>query len=86
MKGMKEYRQLLVNSWTRSLDSTGMNSNIKTSAAKSCELWSLTISKFRRTVGMEITIEDIKARNTVTELTRLKTAVRRRVADETKGH
>ncbi len=74
----------MVNSSIRDLDSKGMSSSAKASAARQQEEGMHAVSKFRRAVRVKITIEDRKRSNLAADFKREKIVSKRRT-DETKS-
>lgn len=57
----------------------------KTDAARPCGKWWHPVSKFRRAISMEISVEDRKANSTGAEFRRLKTVSKWSGTDDKKG-
>ncbi len=77
---------MLVNSSIRDLDSKGMSLSAKAGAARPQEgVGTHAVSKFRRAVRVNITIEDKKRGNLAAEFEREKILSERRRTDETKS-
>ena len=82
---MEERMKIPVNSCIREVDRIGMGVNRKSCVVRPREGWRHAVSKFRRAVSMQITIEDSNRCNIAVECKRLKTVSKRMGVNRTKG-
>ena len=81
----EERVKILVNSCIRWVDRIGMRVSRESCAARPREGMKHAVSKFRRAVIMEITVEDSKRCNIAAECKRLKTVSKRMGVSKTKS-
>ena len=77
--------KILANPCIRKVNRIGIRVSRKTCAARPREGGRHAVSKFRRAVGMKITVENSKRCNVAAECKRLKTVSSRREVNKTKN-